>query len=503
MTTSKDDPFGADDKADAARANRAPSEARSGHSTVVKPARPDATVFDPDFSARRVKGWTAERTMIAGGPKAARQPSAPARQAPALTQMLDAARTAHHPTANPFIAAAAPVFILLGHLQLVPVDLDAATAAGDLAGMVEAFDRDIGLAGVDEADMRIASYALCETIDDIMAALPGFSREFWLPQGMLSRFFDTGSAGRGFFAALNKVLAEPAGHGDLLEFMHACIALGYKGQYRAQGAAELEQVRRDVYETLRYFRPRPPAELSPQWQGQDIRAAGPRKRVPLWAIAAAAVAIVAGAFFELRSLVTDDGEAVAAELTSLGRFEPARIAHVAFTVAVKEPEPEPAPIAEPEPPPPPRDLQMERLNAALASEISAGAVSLGEKGEFLVIAIANDEMFGPGQAKLKPQFQPLAAAIGKALDAEAGPIMVVGHTDSDKPGRRSAFKSNFDLSVARAEAVKEAIAPAIAQPDRITVEGKGEDEPVADNAAPEGRAKNRRVELLIAREAPQ
>ena len=64
----------------------------------------------------------------------------------------------------------------------------------------------------------------------------------------------------------------------------------------------------------------------------------------------------------------------------------------------------------------------------------------------------------------------------------------------------NAFKSNYDLSVARAKAVAKLIEGKISDPSRFSVEGKGEDEPIADNKTQEGRAKNRRVELSIVRE---
>ena len=73
-------------------------------------------------------------------------------------------------------------------------------------------------------------------------------------------------------------------------------------------------------------------------------------------------------------------------------------------------------------------------------------------------------------------------------------------TDNVKPRKSSAFKSNFDLSVARAKAVETIIAPQFKDASRITVDGKGEDEPIADNATPEGRARNRRVDVMIPRE---
>ena len=64
----------------------------------------------------------------------------------------------------------------------------------------------------------------------------------------------------------------------------------------------------------------------------------------------------------------------------------------------------------------------------------------------------------------------------------------------------SRFKSNYDLSVARAESVAGLVRQYIADADRITVTGKGEDDPVASNDTAENRARNRRVEINIPRE---
>ena len=109
-------------------------------------------------------------------------------------------------------------------------------------------------------------------------------------------------------------------------------------------------------------------------------------------------------------------------------------------------------------------------------------------------------LFQSGRADVKPEFEPVAVRIASALDTERGPIKIVGHTDNVKPKKSSAFKSNFDLSVARAKSVEKMIAPHFSDPSRTAVEGKGEDEPIADNATPEGRAKNRRVDVMIPRE---
>jgi type VI secretion system protein ImpK len=95
---------------------------------------------------------------------------------------------------------------------------------------------------------------------------------------------------------------------------------------------------------------------------------------------------------------------------------------------------------------------------------------------------------------------PVAQRIAEALNPEPGPIHVIGHTDNVKPRASGPFKSNFDLSVARAKSVEAVLAASLSDASRLVVEGKGEDEPIADNKTPEGRAANRRVEIMIPRE---
>ena len=122
---------------------------------------------------------------------------------------------------------------------------------------------------------------------------------------------------------------------------------------------------------------------------------------------------------------------------------------------------------------------------------------VGEKGEFIVVEINNQLLFASGQAELKAQFKPVAADIATALDAEPGPIEIVGHTDNVKPKKSSQFKSNFDLSVAHAKAVQAMVAKQLKDPARLSADGKGEDEPIADNGTADGRARNRRVDVMI------
>ncbi|WP_347966122.1 type VI secretion system protein TssL, long form [Mesorhizobium sp. CC13] len=397
------------------------------------------------------------------------------------------------PASNPLIAAAAPLLMMLGRLRLAGPEAGAEELGRHLGELVDTFDHSAAEADVADEDARIAKYVLCETADDIAGNLPGIGRDAWQPHSLLRRFYQLEAPGNGFLDALNSVLGAPEERCDLLELMHACLSLGFEGPYRgtARGGQSLEPVRQDVFNALRYFRPRDGIDLSPRWQGQSTATARRSRRLPLWAIAAAAIAAVTGAFFWMRAEVTDEGEALAGRLLAL-----APAAQVTIERAM------PAPPAEEEPAPPVTS-QIERIRGTLAPDIESGALKVDPRGDFIVVAIDNRLLFEPGGADTKPEFAPVAARIGAALQAEQGPVRIVGHTDNLRPGRTSPFKSNYDLSVARAQAVATLLAPLVGDPSRITVEGKGEDEPIADNALPEGRAKNRRVDVMIRREASQ
>lgn len=395
--------------------------------------------------------------------------------------------------ANPIMVAAAPLLMLLGHLRTVTVETDAAPLAQYVASSIEEFEWKAADAGVAEEDARIAKYALCETADDIIANLPGVGPDIWAQHSMLSRFYGIEVPGNGFFEALNTVLADPAERSDLLELVHACLSLGFEGPYRGMTSGEnsLEPVRQDVYAALRYFRPLAEDELSPRWQGLSATLARRPARLPLWAIAAAALALVTGTFFWMRNDISREGDALAAKLLALTPSTPVVIERTDFVPLVEEAKPvETAPTV----------AQIDRIRAALAQDIQSGGVTVGAKGEFIAIEINNALLFEPGKAETKPEFAPVAGRIAAAFGAERGQIKIVGHTDNVKPRQSGAFKSNYDLSVARAEAVEKALVPQIGDASRISVEGKGEDEPIADNGSPDGRAKNRRVDVMVQRE---
>jgi type VI secretion system protein ImpK len=108
-------------------------------------------------------------------------------------------------------------------------------------------------------------------------------------------------------------------------------------------------------------------------------------------------------------------------------------------------------------------------------------------------------MFPSGSATLQSGFLPLLDRIGAALKVEAGSVLVIGHTD-DQPIRTVQFPSNFALSAARARSAAAALAHTVGDTRRITAEGRADADPIASNATAEGRAENRRIEIMLRRQ---
>jgi type VI secretion system protein ImpK len=351
-----------------------------------------------------------------------------------------------------------------------------------VADAIKFFEKDIRSAGISEQQSNTAKYILCATADDIVQHIPTEERHVWAQYSMLSRFFGERIGGVRFFDMLTQNKLDPLVNYPVLELFHACLALGFQGVYRTQpgGLATLQQIQRDLYETLRRVRPKVMRDLAPHWQGQALGLDSGRTRVPVWAVAATSAALLFGLFVVLRILLSGSADAAAVATATLHSHEPIEIQRR---------------VIAPPPPPPPPDTQVARLRR----ELDDGQCSVVDQtANQIIIRLCDQITFDSGQATIKEQFKPIAAKIAAALEKEPGPIQVIGNTDN-VPIHNVRFPSNFELSVARAQAVAAVLKQQMTDSARIGTEGKGPDNPIVSNATPEGRAKNRRVEVMIQR----
>jgi type VI secretion system protein ImpK len=353
---------------------------------------------------------------------------------------------------------------------------------------VEEFDRRLHTSGLRQEQAKAAKYVLCATADDIVQNIPNEERQVWTQYSMLSRFFGERTGGVRFFEELDRAKTDPLGNYDQLELQYACLALGFQGVHRtsASGQQMLQQIQRGLYEILRRVRPRAAEPLSPHWKGQSLPLAAASIRIPLWTVAASAAALLLVLFLTLRFLLAQSSDTVADEIGRLVSSEPVALQR---RVAVA-----PAPPVQAR-----RSTQLERIRAALATEIGAQQVDVNANAANIVIRIGTFASFQSGEAKVLDSFKQVAAKIGAALEKEPGYIKVIGHTDNVRLAT-AKFESNFALSLERAQAVSRLLADVVKGRDRLLVEGKGADAPIASNETNEGRSRNRRVEILIPRD---
>jgi chemotaxis protein MotB len=139
----------------------------------------------------------------------------------------------------------------------------------------------------------------------------------------------------------------------------------------------------------------------------------------------------------------------------------------------------------------------EELRETLAEEVQTGKVDIETEGRSIIVRIRENGSFPSGSATLNDEFLPVMARLREALLEIPGTIAVEGHTD-DVPISGGRFRSNWDLSASRALSVThELLTSGELSNDRMMVVGYAETEPFTNNESPEGRAMNRRVELVI------
>ncbi|GAB6051439.1 flagellar motor protein MotB [Magnetospira thiophila] len=140
----------------------------------------------------------------------------------------------------------------------------------------------------------------------------------------------------------------------------------------------------------------------------------------------------------------------------------------------------------------------EAIKQAISKEIAGSGMSVEVKDNGVVIRFPSEIAFPSGSGDLTDQFRETLDKLSPVLANTAGKIVVSGHTDNVPLGGGGMYRTNWDLSAARAASVvHHFIADKRFPGNRFTIQGFGDSEPIADNNTMEGRAKNRRVEVLI------
>ena len=162
------------------------------------------------------------------------------------------------------------------------------------------------------------------------------------------------------------------------------------------------------------------------------------------------------------------------------------------------PSPSPKPVIAGIVPIPPIVASLQRDAARILAAAGAErAVTVRQDPRGLVLSMGEDVLFDAGMATVKPSSSASLAAVADVLEKARCEAVVEGHTDS-LPISNARYASNWELSAIRATNVlTRLIAEHGVLPARLSAAGYAEFRPMASNANPEGRARNRRVDVVL------
>src|SRR5258707_659926 len=356
---------------------------------------------------------------------------------------------------SPLVAAAAPLLQLMMRLRNTVNQPDPGDLRERAVQAMRRFEQQSRDSGVPIELLRPAHYALCASLDDVV---------------------------------LKQMRQSPGGFLPVIELMYLCMSLGFQGRYRLspRGPAELDRLREETYALILRQRQLAEPELSPHWKGLAAPYRGARPTVPIWVGASVALAILAGLFVWFSTTLNASSDSLFARLLNAPPDHMPAIARAAPVVPVPAAA-QPAPAA------------TDPLCDFLKPEVDQGLVSVMCTPPTPLVRIKNRGMFASGSATVEARFFPLLDRIANGLKDEPGQVQIVGYTDNQPIRNNLKFPSNFQLSLARAQAAKAIIDRKIGDSSRTTAEGRGESDPLAPNTTAEGREENRRIEIVLHR----
>jgi len=374
---------------------------------------------------------------------------------------------------NPLVAAANPLLDLIPQIRATTSHPSPAMLREHLLDEIRQFELRAQQAGIPNETILGARYCLCTALDEAAALTPWGGNGVWSAHSLLVTFHNETWGGEKFFQLLAKLSQNPSQHLDLLELLYFCLVLGFEGRYRVldNGRSQLETLRQRLLRILRSARGEYPRALSPHWQDVPAQTELRRLPVPLWVFGALAAVLALAIYWTLAWMLSKQSDVVFTAISS-----------------VKPPTVQIAPTRQPAASP--------RLAVFLAPEIKDDLVTVRDEVDRSVVVLRGDGLFESGSGAVGDQYLPVLARVADAMRQTQGQILVRGYSDN-VPIRSARYPSNWHLSQARADAVKELLEERLNQPGRVRAEGRGDADPVAPNDTAAGRARNRRVEITL------
>ncbi len=144
-----------------------------------------------------------------------------------------------------------------------------------------------------------------------------------------------------------------------------------------------------------------------------------------------------------------------------------------------------------------RAAQFRKLVTQFKTLTDAGKLQVEIRENRMIVRLGDKILFDPGKTDLKPEGKEALTQVTTVLkELQNRNFQIAGHTDN-APMKSAKFRSNWDLSTARAVEVLNYMIGAGMEPKRVSAAGYADTSPVASNDSPENKAKNRRIEITL------
>ncbi|CAB5673266.1 Inner membrane lipoprotein YiaD precursor [Delftia tsuruhatensis] len=372
---------------------------------------------------------------------------------------------------NPLVIAANPVLNLVPQIRSTPQLADITGLRDFLVDKIHGFERRARELNIAPETIIGARYCLCTLLDESAAITPWGGSGIWSRHSLLVTFHNETWGGEKFFQLLSKLAQNPQQYRDLLELMYYCISLGLEGRFRVadNGRAQLETLRQRLWSILRDLGVGSDDSLSPHWKGAAGAGHSGWRLLPVWVVACVAGLLGVVCYLWFSFSLAGRSDAVFARISALQMNAPVVSA------------PRAGPI---------------RLSGFLEPEIREGLVTVRDEADRSIIVLRGDGLFASGASTVLGPYLPVLARVADALASQQGDVVVSGYTDN-VPIRTARYPSNFELSQDRADHVAAILRSRGVAAARVRAQGLGDASPVADNGSAEGRARNRRVEVVL------
>ncbi|MGN7973789.1 type VI secretion system protein TssL, long form [Serratia sp. 22264] len=372
---------------------------------------------------------------------------------------------------NPLLEAAQPLLRALSDMPEQITDIShVEILKNTLKSQINLFSIVCDEVNIPWKKMAIVRYCLCTALDEAAHTAPWGLESGWSQSNLLNHFEGDNDGGNKFFLLIGRLSMNPTEFADVLEVLLLILGLGFEGRYSIieDGDRQLTKIRQRLLTLIQSTRDTTQPVLSPH--GMQPHGAARREKliVPVRLTAMCAGVLVVSAFIWCKYWLSVRGDRITNDIYAMQNIN-------ATTPQVK--------------------MRL-RLAILLRNEIQQQLLSVDETQKQSKVVLKGDSLFLSGSTKVQPEMVKVIERVAREVRRVNGDIVIVGHTDAtpiDRPG----LPNNVVLSEKRAAEVARYFIAAGLPESKVKVKGVGNDQPLASDATPQGRAKNRRVEFFV------